>query len=579
MLCMSHCNSRTLAGLYRRAAILIVVLALACAATPAQEKDAEPVPEAELSKLELARQKLELLDASRSEAESLISRSKVASGEQRDLLRIEGLKVLDDLRELAGDLVKAIPALEDPPDVVDPLRRATADHLEYQGRLVLRDHQRKARILADLRRQRDTRAVGDLVELEDLINNERVHLDFGQTLGREVVRHLEALGLPDEDLDQEIQNLLIERADALGMRLQLAAAARDRLQHQVDSAKRIGANDKEQEIRPRLQAVTLRIDGIVVSLQKTADILQSLEIDTAEYRTTVIQATGEITEDILDAKVLIGLIGDALKDVLNWARDQGPTALFRIIVVFAFILLFRWGGGLLWLATRMILRPSKLLAGMFGRMIRPVASVTGLFFGLWFLGANPAALLTGVGVAGVIIGFALQESLGSLAAGVFILVYRPYDEGDTVSVGGTLGTVKEMGLANTTITTFDNRRVFVPNRKVWSEVIENRSAEPTRRVDTTVRITYREDIDRALVLIREILARHELILNEPETDVFVSDLSDSHVEIAVRPWTKVETWWPLTMDLKRVLTIGLREAGVEVPYPRTEILGQADGLK
>ena len=166
---------------------------------------------------------------------------------------------------------------------------------------------------------------------------------------------------------------------------------------------------------------------------------------------------------------------------------------------------------------------------------------------------------------------ALQDSLGNLAAGAFILMYRPYDVDDAVQVGGVLGVVKAMGLAATTIITFDNRRLYVPNRKIWSEVIENRSVETRRRVQFTVRISYREDLEATIATIHEILAGHEMVLEEPAPQVFVKELDDSWLEIAVWPWTTTDNWWPGLTELPKVLRLGLAEAGIDVPYPRQEI--------
>ncbi|MCP3979245.1 MAG: mechanosensitive ion channel [bacterium] len=574
---VSHRESRMSTSSLCTALRLFAVLVLCGAPLAAQQPEPEVALPVELSPLDKARQTLAALEQTTERTRELATRTRATSGDERELARIEGLELLDDLRDLTGELLKAIPSLDDSPEAVESLRGEVAECLRYQGQLVLSHRQHRSRELADLRRKRAKVAVEDSAELEDGINTARETLDLGQKVGLEVVQRLETLGRPDDELHAELRELFEERADSLTMRLQLATASRDRLQQQFDSAKKAGASAEQLELRTRVRAVSLRADGIVKSLQKTADLLQKWDVDTSEYRQALILATGEITEDVLDTEVLVGLFGEGLRKLYEWILDRGPTLIFQLVVVVLFVVLFRWAGLLLWVGVRMILRPTKLLAGMVGRMIRPLATLIGLISGLWFLGANPAALLTGVGVAGVIVGFALQESLGSLAAGVFILVYRPYDEGDTVNVGGIVGTVKEMGLANTTIITFDNRRVFVPNRKVWGEVIENRSAEPTRRVEATVRIAYHEEVERAMTVIRELLGRHELVLEDPEPVVFVSKLDESHVELAVRPWTRVENWWPLMMDLQRVLTIGLREAGFEVPYPRRRILG--DGVQ
>ena len=100
-------------------------------------------------------------------------------------------------------------------------------------------------------------------------------------------------------------------------------------------------------------------------------------------------------------------------------------------------------------------------------------------------------------------------------------------------------------MANPTLLTFDNRRLLVPNRKIWGEVIENRSVERIRRVDVTIRISYREDLDRALEILRQVLAEDERVLEDPEPHLFVSELADSWIDVAVRPWVKNEDWWPL----------------------------------
>ncbi len=181
-------------------------------------------------------------------------------------------------------------------------------------------------------------------------------------------------------------------------------------------------------------------------------------------------------------------------------------------------------------------------------------------------------MLAGLGVAGVIVGLALQDSMSNLAAGVFILTYRPYDVDDLVNAGGVVGQVQAMGLANTTIRTLDNRRLFVPNRKIWSEIIENRTAEKIRRVEVTAALSYRDDLDRALGVIRDLLSECEQVLTDPPPDVFVTKLADSAIEVAVRPWTRSEDWWPFTQDLPRLLRNRFQEEGIEVPFPVREIV-------
>jgi small conductance mechanosensitive channel len=204
-------------------------------------------------------------------------------------------------------------------------------------------------------------------------------------------------------------------------------------------------------------------------------------------------------------------------------------------------------------------------------LVKPIGLLTGFFIGLWFLGVNPGTMLAGLGVASVIIGLALQDSLSNFAAGFFILVTRPFDIDDVVQTGTVMGTVKKMGLANTTIRTFDGRRLMVPNRRIWSEVIENRSAEAARRVEITVRVGYKEDIDRVLQLLRDIVDADERVLKAIEPEIYVSDLDESWMTVAVNPWVKNNDWWSLLKELPRMVRLRFAEEGIDIPYPRRDL--------
>jgi small conductance mechanosensitive channel len=207
--------------------------------------------------------------------------------------------------------------------------------------------------------------------------------------------------------------------------------------------------------------------------------------------------------------------------------------------------------------------------GLLENLIRPIATISGLITGLWFLGVDPTTLLTGVGVVGIIVGLALQDSLSNLASGFFILVTRPYDVDDIVVVGGELGTVKAMGLANTTIITFDNRRFLVPNKKIWGDKIENRSAEPIRRVDATFKVGFSEDLEMVFNTLHDLR-----ILDDPRPYIFVEKVDDSWMQLAVRPWVKNADWWYTLCELPRLIHARFEQDGISIPYPQCVITGQ-----
>jgi small conductance mechanosensitive channel len=213
------------------------------------------------------------------------------------------------------------------------------------------------------------------------------------------------------------------------------------------------------------------------------------------------------------------------------------------------------------------------MSDLTGRLLRPTATVLGLLSGLSFLGVHTTTLLAGLGVAGVVAGFALQDLLSNVAAGVSILLDRPYDTDDVIRTAGAYGNVKTMGLINTTIVTFDHRRVLVPNRTIWGQALENLSAEPTRRVDATVSVGFDEDLDRVIGVLRDLLAETEKVLETPEPSVFVAELADSWIVLSVWAWVSSEDWWPFTTELPRLIRLRLADKGIQIPYPRQVFVG------
>ena len=164
------------------------------------------------------------------------------------------------------------------------------------------------------------------------------------------------------------------------------------------------------------------------------------------------------------------------------------------------------------------------------------------------VGVNVGALLAVIGGASFIIGFALQDTLGNFASGVMLLIYRPFDVGDVVEVGGVNGKIDSVSLVSTTIRTFDNKVVLVPNRNVWGQVITNASASDTRRVDMIFGIGYEDDADKARSILERIVSRHELVLEDPEPVIQLHELADSSVNFICRPWVNTDDYWQVHWD-------------------------------
>jgi small conductance mechanosensitive channel len=186
-------------------------------------------------------------------------------------------------------------------------------------------------------------------------------------------------------------------------------------------------------------------------------------------------------------------------------------------------------------------------------------------------GIETTSLIAIVGAAGLAIGLALQGTLSNFAAGVMLLIFRPFKIGDYVEVGGSAGSVQEIGVFSTTLHTPDNVRVTIPNSAVYGETIKNYSANEHRRVDMEMGISYSDDIGKAIEVIRGVLERDPRVLRDPTLTVAVSELGDSSVNLVVRPWCRGSDYWDLRFDLTRTLKEELEAAGCSIPFPQRDI--------
>jgi small conductance mechanosensitive channel len=213
---------------------------------------------------------------------------------------------------------------------------------------------------------------------------------------------------------------------------------------------------------------------------------------------------------------------------------------------------------------------SSLLRNLAISGLGQVVWIVAFFVTLSLVGIDLGPMLAGLGIAGFVIGFALQDTLSNFASGLMIMVYRPFDVGDWVIAAGVSGEVKDVTLVSTVIRTVDNRRITIPNGKVWGDVINNANAEETRRVDLVFGVSHSSDVDKALSVLRDILANDERVLEDPEPVVKVKKLGEFSVDLLCAPWCKTEDYWGLYWDLNRVIKKGFDAEGVSFPFPQMD---------
>lgn len=187
------------------------------------------------------------------------------------------------------------------------------------------------------------------------------------------------------------------------------------------------------------------------------------------------------------------------------------------------------------------------------------------------LGIPATSFMAVLGAAGLAVGLALKDSLSNFASGVMLVLFRPFTKGDFVDAGGIVGTVDEIHLVSTLLTTPDNKQIIVPNALMYTSAITNYSAKDTRRVDMVIGVGYNDDLKVAANVLKKVCNDHPKILGEPATKIFINNLGDSAVDFVVRPWVKSEDYWDVLADVLETAKVELEAADCNIPYPQTDV--------
>jgi small conductance mechanosensitive channel len=332
----------------------------------------------------------------------------------------------------------------------------------------------------------------------------------------------------------------------------------------------------DAELNAKLNVAIYRVSQIASGLAAVLAMMDSLEMDTSDYQEQLLIATGQITTDLFQTDVLAGLLTGWGETLWVSLVESGPSLFFNLFLLLVIVFAFYKLANLAQRLTETALQKpgvelSQLLKRMILSVVRNTILVLGVLIALSQVGISMGPLFAGLGVVGFIIGFALQDTLSDFAAGLMILLYRPFDVKDFIEVGDVSGLVNKMSLVNTTILTFDNQTIIVPNGKIWGDVIKNVTAQKIRRVDLVFGISYSDDIPKTEKVLQEIVAANEAVLDEPETNIRLHELGDSSVNFIVRPWVKTDDYWDTYWAITRAVKMRFDEEGISIPFPQRDV--------
>ncbi len=277
-------------------------------------------------------------------------------------------------------------------------------------------------------------------------------------------------------------------------------------------------------------------------------------------------AQAEATQDVANP--------DFWMSALEFLKNEGPGYALKIIMAIVIFIIGRMVASALRGSIKKVMAKRNMdpsLSGFvaslayFAILAFTIIAVIGQF------GVQTASFVAILGAAGFAVGMALQGTLANFASGVMLLLFRPFKAGDFVDAGGVMGSVKEIGIFTTTMSTPDNKMIIIPNGQIYGGVITNFNGYDTRRVDMTMGISYDANINKAMEIINDLIAKDERFLKDPAPTVAVAELADSSVNIVVRPWAKASDYWGAFFDFHKNCKEAFDAAGIEIPFPQTVV--------
>ena len=275
---------------------------------------------------------------------------------------------------------------------------------------------------------------------------------------------------------------------------------------------------------------------------------------------------------VADAAGTVGEAGGFIGSALNWLTTEGPGLAVQLVSAVVILIIGFWvAKKLSAFAKKAVMKSPNIdetLANFLASIVGYVIKAVVLIAAVGKLGVEATSLVAIMGAATLAIGLALQGTLGNVAAGVMLMLFRPYKLGDYVEVAGNEGVVDDINIFTTNLATVDNVKTIIANGEAWGSTIKNFTSLGLRRVDVDYGIHYDDDIDKAIKVINDVAAAHPDVLSEPHGPwAKVVTLNESSVDIQSRVWCKPEHYWDVMFDLKKSIKEAFDKNNITIPYP------------
>ena len=386
----------------------------------------------------------------------------------------------------------------------------------------------------------------------------------------QIIPARESLGITSDEFRNQAELILFTHAERLVALLELSAAA------SLELSREQGLTTSDPDFVRAQTELQIRHETELTHLIEITNALENLGLDTATYRATIVRQRGVLSTELFQKDILGNIIFEYWESLRSTLSSRSADVILNALVILLILFGARWLSRLARRATvaalgRTKTSMSKLHKDILVSTAGTVIMSLGILLALGQMGISLGPMLAGLGIAGFIIGFALQDSLANFAAGGMILIYRPFDVDDYVEIAGEKGLVKKVSLVTTTVHTFDNQTLVIPNNKIWGSVIKNVTAQRTLRVDLVFGVSYDSDIEKVERILSEVVSQHPKVLSDPEPKIRVDSLGDSSVNFIVRPWATRDDVWEVRWDLIRSVKMRFDAEGIVIPFPQRDL--------
>ncbi len=263
-----------------------------------------------------------------------------------------------------------------------------------------------------------------------------------------------------------------------------------------------------------------------------------------------------------------------MEEIVQKITDLGVPFILNLVAAIIIYLVGKWLANTAAKLIRKMMeaaKTDKALIGFSANLVKYAILIFAIMAAIGRLGVQTTSFIAVLGAAGLAVGMALQGTLSNFAAGVMILLFRPFKIGDFIDAGGTMGSVKEIQIFNTILAHPDNRKIIMPNSQITGGIITNFSAIEQRRVDMVFGVSYDDDLKTAKQVLTDLVNADERILKDPAPVIAVSELGDSSVNIICRPWVKPADYWAVYWSMQEKAKVELEKAGCSIPFPQRDV--------